>query len=128
MRLADEEQTRNRLEILNKFFQGMLLLNGGGCVALLAFMQAIWRDSSPGFVRSIVIGMSFFIVGLFFTVTAQYLRYEISKAVQFVKKHAKLMQRTYLVLVILSGLAFLFGAGVIVVAAWRFAGTLPYYV
>jgi hypothetical protein len=67
-RLADPDQTRNRLEILNQFFREMLLLNGGGCVALLAFLQAIWKDAGPGFVRGIVVGISFFILGLALTV------------------------------------------------------------
>jgi hypothetical protein len=127
-RLSDEEQTRHRLEILNQFFRGMLLLNGGVCVALLAFLQAIWNNASPSFVRGILIGMAFFIGGLFFTVSGQYLRYEISKASQFMRKHKKPLQRTYLGLVMLSGLAFLIGAGVIVVATWNFASSLPYYV
>jgi hypothetical protein len=127
-RLSDEEQTRHRLEILNRFFQGMLLLNGGGCVALLAFLQAIWNDASAGSVRGILIGMTFFIGGLFFTVAGQYLRYEIPKASQFMKRHKRPMQKAYLGLVILSALAFLIGAGVIVVVTWNFAGCLPYYV
>jgi hypothetical protein len=87
-RLSGEEQTRHRLEIRNQFFRGMLLLNGGGCVALLAFVQAIWNDASPTFVRGILVGMALFIFGLFFTVAGQYLRYEISKASQFMRKHA----------------------------------------
>jgi hypothetical protein len=123
--LADPEQTKNRLEILNRFFRGMLLLNGGGCVALLAFLQAIWKDAGPGFVRGIVAGMVFFIVGLGFTVAAQYLRYEISKAIQFGRRFGRRLQRVYFWLVILSGLAFIVGAGWTVGTVWNFAEEAP---
>jgi hypothetical protein len=52
--LADAEQTRNRTEILNQLFRGMLLLNGGACLALLAFVQAIWDRATASFVRAVV--------------------------------------------------------------------------
>jgi hypothetical protein len=80
--LADPEQTRNRLEILNQFFRGMLLLNGGACVALLAFLQAIWESRPPDFVHLLVYGMACFLLGLVFTVVGQFARYEISRHMQ----------------------------------------------
>jgi hypothetical protein len=54
--------------IVSKFsisFSEMLLLNGGGSLALLAFLQAIWDKANPSFVRGILIGMAFYI-GLVF--------------------------------------------------------------
>jgi hypothetical protein len=123
--LADVEQTRNRLEILNQFFRGMLLLNGGGCVALLAFLQAIWENAKRGFVQDILEGMAFFIFGLVCTVAGQYIRYETSKAVQFQKWYKRHLQRAYLSLVILSGLAFAIGAAMVVIGTWDFAEYLP---
>jgi hypothetical protein len=85
-KLADPEQTRHRLEILNQFFRGMLLLNGGACVALLAFIQAIWERRPPGFLHVVVYGMAFFLLGLVFSVVSQYARYEISLHSQFRRK------------------------------------------
>ena len=123
--LADVEQTRNRLEILNQFFRGMLLLNGGGCVALLAFLQAIWNSASRGVMHGILFGMALFIAGLTFTVAGQYLRYEVSKAIQFEKWYGRALQIGYFWLVVLSGLAFVMGASVIVIALWNFAEHLP---
>jgi len=33
-----------RSEISNEGVKGLFLMNGGGAVALLAFLQAIWKD------------------------------------------------------------------------------------
>jgi hypothetical protein len=57
--LPDPEQTRNRLEILNQFFRGMLLLNGGACIALLAFLQAIWTGLLLGSYVACLVGWCF---------------------------------------------------------------------
>jgi hypothetical protein len=112
--LADPEQTRHRLEILNQFFRGMLLLNGGACVALLAFVQAIWERRPPGFLHVVVYGMAFFLLGLVFSVVGQYARYEISLHSQFGRKwKAKWWRRAYGWLVALSVVAFVGGAVVI---------------
>jgi hypothetical protein len=112
--LADPEQTRHRLEILNQFFRGMLLLNGGACVALLAFVQAIWERRPPGFLHVVVYGIAFFLLGLVFSVVGQYARYEISLHSQFRRKRkAQWWRRAYGWLVALSVLAFVGGAAVI---------------
>ena len=65
--LADPERTRHRLEILNQAFRGLLLIHGGGAVALLAYLQAI-GESNPPLSRSILIGMLFLVLGLVFAV------------------------------------------------------------
>ena len=93
--LTDEEQTRHRLEILNQFFRGMLLLNGGGCVALLAFLQAIWNNANASFVRGILIGMLAFIFGLVFTVVGQFIRYVTSLGLQFGHWYGRQAQIAY---------------------------------
>jgi hypothetical protein len=112
--LADEEQTRNRLAILNEFFKGMLLLNGGACLALLAFVQAIWERRPPNFLHVIVYGMAFFLAGLVFIAVSQYARYEVSLHSQFRRdQKAKRWRRAYGWLVALSVLAFVGGAVVI---------------
>jgi hypothetical protein len=73
--LADPEQTRNRAEILNQFFRGMLALNGGGCRPS-GVLQAIWNSVTPAFTRLVVIGLVFFIVGLTLTAGGQFMRYK----------------------------------------------------
>jgi hypothetical protein len=109
--LADPEQTRNRLEILNQFFRGMLLLNGGACIALLAFLQAIWESRPPDFVHLLVYSMACFLLGLVFTVVGQFARYEISRHMQFGRARKGLWwRRAYNWLVALSVLAFIGGA------------------
>jgi hypothetical protein len=69
--------------------------------------------------------MALFIAGLTFTASGQYLRYEISKAIQFEKLYGRALQTAYFWLVVLSGFAFVIGASVIVIALWGFAEHLP---
>jgi hypothetical protein len=75
--------------------------------------------------RGILVGMACFIAGLTFTVAGQYLRYEVSKAIQSERPYGKALQAAYFWLVVLSGLAFVIGACVIVIALWDFAERLP---
>jgi hypothetical protein len=121
-KLADAEQTRNRTEILNQFFRGMLLLNGGACVALLAFLQAIWGNVSPSFVRTLVVCMAFLLTGLVFSALGQFARYKISLHLQFgPARRGRRWQRHYNWLVTLSFLAFVAGAVVILGGLWSVA-------
>jgi hypothetical protein len=120
--LPDPEQTRNRTEVLNQFFRGMLLLNGGACVALLAFLQAIWDKANPSFVRTVVFSMAFFLSGLVFSAVSQFARYKISLDLQFGRvRSGRLWQRVYLWLVALSVLTFVGGAIVILYGLYSFA-------
>jgi hypothetical protein len=120
--LADAEQTRNRTEILNQFFRGMLLLNGGGCLALLALLQAIWGDISPSFVRIVVFSMALFLAGLVFSAVSQFTRYTTSVDLQFGHAESgRLGQRVYIGLVVASVVAFVLGAIVILWGLSSFA-------
>lgn len=119
--LADPEQTRLRAEILNQFFHGMLLLNGGGCIALLAFLQAIWNGVTASFIRVVVIGMTFFLFGLTLTTVGQYIRYRTSLALQFGAPGGRSWQRAHSWSVWLSVAAFLVGSGVVAWGLFSFA-------
>jgi hypothetical protein len=121
-KLDDAEQTRNRTEILNQFFRGMLLLNGGACVALLAFLQAIWDKTTTDFVRMVIFGMAPLLLGLVSTAVSQYARYKISLHLQYKRrKKGRRWQRAYVSLVVLSVLAFVAGVGVILWGLYPFS-------
>jgi hypothetical protein len=121
-KLSDEEQTRHRLEILNQFFRGMLLLNGGACVALLAFVQAIWEKRPPGFLHVVVYSMAFFLAGLVCSSVSQYARYLVSLHTQFRRERkAERWRRAFECLVWLSVAGFVLGAIVILTALYSAA-------
>lgn len=75
--LADPERTRHRLEILNQAFRGLLIIHGGGAVALLAFLQALGNDN-PSLSRVILWGMGFLVLGLVLSVLFMTFRYHTS--------------------------------------------------
>ncbi len=55
--------------------KGLFLINGGGAVALLAFLQAVWMDAT-GLVPWILGGLLPLILGLIFAAVANYIRAE----------------------------------------------------
>lgn len=42
--LQPSDFTEQRNETLREGVEGLFLMNGGGTVAMLAFLQAIWKD------------------------------------------------------------------------------------
>ena len=75
--LKDAERTRHRLEILNQAFRGLLLINGGGALALLAYLQAL-EHKDPELSKIILIGLAFLVVGLVTAILFMALRYHTS--------------------------------------------------
>jgi hypothetical protein len=75
-----------RLDIDNRAFQGLLILNGGGAVALLAFLQAILNKDTVQVAHSmaapIVMALWFLVMGLPLAVIHQALRARTSLAMQ----------------------------------------------
>jgi hypothetical protein len=56
--------TQTRAQILNEGSKGLILINGGGAVALAAFLQAIWGNSDFGPMRWwILVGISLLVMG-----------------------------------------------------------------
>jgi divalent metal cation (Fe/Co/Zn/Cd) transporter len=68
---------------MNRVFQGLITLNGGGAVALLAFLQAIWRNNRDDtLVYYVLWGIVWFAIGLALAVLYQIFRYHTSMAHQ----------------------------------------------
>src|SRR2546421_4795475 len=66
-----------RSEISNEGVKGLFLMNGGGAVALLAFLQAIWKDQ-PFLAKFVLIGIAVMAGGLFFAGFINFFRYHAS--------------------------------------------------
>lgn len=47
---------KSRAEVLTEGVKGLFIINGGGAVALLGFMQAIW-DKEPALARLTLFGL-----------------------------------------------------------------------
>ena len=75
--LDDPVRTEHRAEILNQAFRGLLAIQGGGAVALLAFLQAT-GDKNPALSKVILIGILFLVVGLALAVLFMTFRYHTS--------------------------------------------------
>ena len=75
--LQDAERTRHRLEIMNQAFRGLLAIQGGGVVALLAYLQALGNDA-PSQSKLVLVTILFLVVGLTFAVLFMTFRYHTS--------------------------------------------------
>lgn len=75
--LQDPERTRHRLELLNQAFRGLLIIHGGGAVALLAYLQAL-GTTNPSLSRVVLVGILFLVLGLVLAVLFMALRYHTS--------------------------------------------------
>jgi mannose/fructose/N-acetylgalactosamine-specific phosphotransferase system component IIC len=67
----------SRAELLTEGFKGLLLVNGGGAAALLAFIAQI-VDKSPRLAELSLHGVAFMAVGLSFAMLVPFLRYHHS--------------------------------------------------
>lgn len=66
-RLDPSDFTRQRDEANREGVRGLLIINGGGAVALLAFLQAIWPDNKL-LAKYVVIGIGVLAIGVFLAV------------------------------------------------------------
>src|SRR3989442_4568192 len=56
--------TEQRNDALREGVKGLFLMNGGGTVAMLAFLQAIWTDK-PQLAKYVVVSITFLAAGGF---------------------------------------------------------------
>jgi hypothetical protein len=88
--LQDPVRTAQRLEILNQAFKGLLIINGGGAVSLLAYLQAI--EGNTQLIKSVLAGISAFSAGLVFAVLFMLFRDRTSRADQFHRPSVKIFK------------------------------------
>ncbi len=119
--LPDPVRTEQRAEILNQAFRGLLLIHGGGAVALLAYLQAV-GDKNPALSRIILVGILFLVLGLVLAVLFMAFRYHTSLEDQRGNPNWIAWRRWVFIFLYGSVAAFVFAMLVLVVGAFR---TLP---
>ena len=98
--------------------KGLLLINGGGATAMLAFLQATWT-TKPQLAKSIVGCIAFLAVGLVLAGLVQFFRYQASFSFQGGRSRAfRIYRCLYLTAAYASLGAFLLGMRTLVGGAW----------
>jgi hypothetical protein len=118
--LSAEQQSNVRAAAVEAGVKGLFLMNGGGAVALLAFLQAIWQDAPADLVRRVLTGLAFMGAGVALAAPVNFLRYHTSIAFQ--SRHLvayKWLRRGMLTCQYLSILAFVAACGVVILGAWQ---------
>jgi hypothetical protein len=84
MALSDEDNrayAERRSATADQLVRALLVINGGGAIALLGFLQAIW-SKEPALAESVVWGIAWLSVGLSLGACANFFRYKTSQAHQ----------------------------------------------
>ena len=121
-KLSDQEYHEARAEITSQGVRGLLLINGGAAVALLAFLQALWRADVPDYelMRTIIVALGVLCGGVCCGATVNFIRYHTSIAYQNDYRIRKIVfERLSFATQYLSLLAFLGAMAVLLVGVWR---------
>ena|SRR5688572_22894207 len=115
MALLDPNETmKARAEMLNIGGRGLALINGGGAVALAAFLQAIWNNDGAADVMKpyLLWGMVVLVVGVFFASVIFVFRYLGSFHQQAARPFHNPWWWSQMVVYLLSSLCFLAGMAI----------------
>jgi hypothetical protein len=109
-----------RAEIHTHGIRGLFLINGGGAVALLAFIPQIW-DKARGMIEYVVYGLIALTLGLLCAAPIHHLRYESSLGHEPGGniKWGKRMGKLHLILAATSIACFAIGMALIVFGALK---------
>ena len=119
--LGPKDRALSRASIITESVKALLLVNGGGAVALLAFLQAIW-GKEPELARATLVGIGLMCAGLVFALLVQPLRITHSKIVERSGDRKTAFWFGYVSAQYLSIAAFLAAA---VYLVWRGMSLLP---
>lgn len=68
--------TEVRSEILNESTRSLLLVNGGGAVAVATWLQAVWSEPwAASMLRPLVVGVGVLLAGVLFAALCPFVRY-----------------------------------------------------
>jgi hypothetical protein len=116
--LKSEHFTRQRDEASKEGVRGLLIINGGSAVALLAFLQAIWLQDKL-LAKYVVLSISILALGVLFGGLSHFLRYHASYNYQRQReKRFWWFRRGYMGSWYISLTLFLFGISVVLFGAW----------
>ena len=125
----DREETRRNLqttrrdEMMIHAVRGLLIANGGGAVALLAFLQAIWSEDAS-LSLYVVCAQALMTLGVFFAGLVLLVRYETTIREQRGTPSWRLWSRAYRITALVSLLFFLAGALAVTLGALVSRGSL----
>lgn len=118
--LQSKDFTEQRNEALREGVKGLLLINGGGATAMLAFLQATWT-TKPQLAKYVVGCIALLAVGLFLAGLVQFFRYQASFACQDQGPKStafRVYRFLYLAAAYSSLAAFLVGVFIVVFGVW----------
>jgi hypothetical protein len=120
--LSAEARTRQRDQAASELVRALLIINGGGAAALLAFLQAIW-SSQRALAKPTIVALIILAVGAVLAAAFHLFRYQASWHHQRgdLNRWVK-YRRFYLISAWLSLLAFLAGIVVVAIGAWNALG------
>lgn len=95
--LTPQDFTKQRNEAMVQAVRGLFIINGGGAVALLAFMQAVWKEpDATALTRALVIGAGLLVGGVILAAMVHLFRYLTAFAFQRDNRIWRLWRRAYL--------------------------------
>lgn len=120
--LSAEARTRQRDQAASELVRALLIINGGGAAALLAFLQAIWSSNRP-LVKPTIAALVILSVGAVLGAAFHLFRHQASWHHQSgdLNRWAK-FRRLYLISAFVSLIAFLTGILVVAFGAWNALG------
>lgn len=108
-----------RMQMGNESVRGLFLVNGGGAIALLAFLQEIWIPE-PGLAQWILYGLLAFTIGVTLAAPINLIRAQSSLFHQYgPAKKGEFRRKAYLVLTWLSVACFAFGCTLVIIGGFR---------
>ncbi len=103
----------SRATVFTESVKALLLINGGGAVSLLAFLQAVW-DREPDLARITLVGIALMSLGIVFALLIQPFRITHSKIVEREGDRKTFFWASYVTAHYLSITAFLFSTAYLV--------------
>ena len=123
--LTDKVFTEQRNEAMIETVKGLLFMNGGASVALLAFLHTTW-ERHQSLSKFIFFGILFMVVGIFLAGCVNFFRYHASEAFQMSLKGVvtagprfKNYRSWYLKSAYLSLVSFLAGMLIVLWGVWK---------
>ena len=116
--IKDPTRSQQRLEFLATAFRGLLAIHGGAAIALLAFLQAIYKDN-PDLAKLVLVAILGPVIGLVLAIIFMILRYFTSLEDQRGNPNWKRYQKAYYVCMWMSLVCFLLSMLVVVIGGMQ---------
>jgi hypothetical protein len=115
-----EIYTKQRDQAASDLVRALLIVNGGGAAALLAFLQATWTSCNKSLAKPTISAMSVLAFGAVVGAAFHLFRYLASSSHQSGNTaEAAKFRRLYILSASLSLVAFIVGIAVVAVGAWN---------